>query len=170
MVKQMEGKTTYQERALRTLSQKVATHTVSAKRWESFRHLLFGISEMADDLKRDIFYGLGEPQPGYKMMPPMDTHEAYMYHAILGIISELGELYDSILMRDRLNTIEELGDLEWYLALARKAVSTTQDEVQEANINKLMKRFPEKFSEKDVVQRDLDAERDAISMVMNAQK
>jgi len=73
-------------------------------------------------------------------------------------------------MRDRLNTIEELGDLEWYLALARKAVSTTQDEVQEANINKLMKRFPDKFNENHVVHRDLDAERDAISMVMNAQK
>jgi len=119
---------------------------------------------MADDLKRDIFYGLGEPQPGYKMMPPMSTHEAYMYHAILGIISELGELYDSVLMGDRINTIEELGDLEWYLALARKAVSTTQDEVQEANIRKLMERFPDKFNEKDVVNRDLDAERGAIGM------
>jgi NTP pyrophosphatase (non-canonical NTP hydrolase) len=164
MVKQMEGKTTYQERALRTLSQKVATHTVSAKRWESFRHILFGISEMADDLKRDIFYGLGTPQPADKMMPPMSTDEAYMYHALLGIISELGELYDSVLMRDKLNTIEELGDLEWYLALARKAVATTQDEVQEANIRKLMERFPDKFNEKDVVNRDLDAERGAIGM------
>jgi NTP pyrophosphatase (non-canonical NTP hydrolase) len=164
MVKQMEGKTTYQERALRTLSQKVATHTVSAKRWESFRHILFGISEMADDLKRDIFYGLGTPQPADKMMPPMSTDEAYMYHALLGIISELGELYDSVLMRDKLNTIEELGDLEWYLALARNAVGTTQDEVQEANIRKLMERFPDKFNEKDVVNRDLDAERGAIGM------
>ena len=125
---------------------------------------------MADDLKRDIFYGLGTPQPADKMMPPMSTDEAYMYHALLGIISELGELYDSVLMRDKINTIEELGDLEWYLALARKAVSITQDEVQEANIKKLMERFPEKFNEKDVVNRDLDAERDAISMVMNAQK
>jgi NTP pyrophosphatase (non-canonical NTP hydrolase) len=164
MVKQMEGKTTYQERALRTLSQKVATHTVSAKRWESFRHILFGISEMADDLKRDIFYGLGTPQPADKMMPPMSTDEAYMYHALLGIISELGELYDSVLMRDKVNTIEELGDLEWYLALARNAVGTTQDEVQEANIRKLMERFPDKFNEKDVVNRDLDAERGAIGM------
>ena len=164
MVKQMEGKTTYQERALRTLSQKAATHTVSAKRWESFRHILFGISEMADDLKRDIFYGLGTPQPADKMMPPMSTDEAYMYHALLGIISELGELYDSVLMRDKLNTIEELGDLEWYLALARNAVGTTQDEVQEANIRKLMERFPDKFNEKDVVNRDLDAERGAIGM------
>jgi NTP pyrophosphatase (non-canonical NTP hydrolase) len=160
----MEGKTTYQERALRTLSQKVATHTVSAKRWESFRHILFGISEMADDLKRDIFYGLGTPQTADKMMPPMSTDEAYMYHALLGIISELGELYDSVLMRDKLNTIEELGDLEWYLALARNAVGTTQDEVQEANIRKLMERFPDKFNEKDVVNRDLDAERGAIGM------
>jgi NTP pyrophosphatase (non-canonical NTP hydrolase) len=94
----------------------------------------------------------------------MSTDEAYMYHALLGIISELGELYDSVLMRDKLNTIEELGDLEWYLALARKAVATTQDEVQEANIRKLMERFPDKFNEKDVVNRDLDAERGAIGM------
>ena len=165
----MEGKTTYQERALRTLSQKVATHTVTAKRWESFKHFLFGISEMADELKRDIFYGLGTPQPANKMMSPMSADEAYMCHALLGIISEVAELYDSFIMRDSLNTIEELGDLEWYLALARKAVGTTQEEVQESNINKLMKRFPEKFNEKDVVERDLDAERDAISMVMNAQ-
>ena len=119
---------------------------------------------MADDLKRDIFYGLGTPQPADKMMPPMSTDEAYMYHALLGIISELGELYDSVLMRDKLNTIEELGDLEWYLALARNAVGTTQDEVQEANIRKLMERFPDKFNEKDVVNRDLDAERGAIGM------
>ena len=166
----MEGKTTYQERALRTLSQKVATHTVTQKRWDSFERLLFAISEIADSLKRDIFYGLGTPQPANKMMTSMSADEAYMYHAMLGIISELGELYDSVLMRDRLNTIEELGDLEWYLALARKAVSITQDEVREANIKKLMERFPEKFNEKDVVNRDLDAERDAISMVMNAQK
>ena len=165
----MERNTTYQERALRTLSQKVATHNVTMSRWNAFKHMLYGMSEMADDLKRDIFYGLGSPT-SREMMVQMSANEAYMYHAILGIISELGELVDSISVLDHINTIEELGDLEWYLALARKAVGTTQDEVQEANIKKLIKRFPDKFNQKDVVERDLDAERDAISMVMNAQK
>jgi NTP pyrophosphatase (non-canonical NTP hydrolase) len=90
-------------------------------------------------------------------------------HAILGIMTELGEFADPFKKFifygkpiDRTNAIEELGDLLWYVAIAAAALHTTIAEVQRVNIEKLSKRYPEKFTEFLAVNRDLAAERETL--------
>jgi NTP pyrophosphatase (non-canonical NTP hydrolase) len=90
-------------------------------------------------------------------------------HAILGMMTELGEFSDPFKKFiyygkpiDRTNAIEELGDLLWYVAIAANALNTTISEVQRVNIEKLSKRYPEKFTEFLAVNRDLDAERETL--------
>lgn len=90
-------------------------------------------------------------------------------HGAIGCGTEAGELLDAVKRYifygkpiDRTNIIEELGDIEWYMAIIRDVLNVSQEEVQQLNISKLQKRFPEKFTEADAIDRDLQAERDAL--------
>lgn len=76
-----------------------------------------------------------------------------LLHAAIGIASEAGELLDAIKKAlfygnelDIENIIEELGDLEYYMAVARRFMFVTQNYVQEENIRKLRTRYGEEFS------------------------
>jgi hypothetical protein len=87
-------------------------------------------------------------------------------HALMGITTECGELMDQLKKHliygkplDDVNLFEEDGDLRWYLALLEFACGYTADAAQEANINKLKARYPEKFNEVDAMVRDLEKER-----------
>lgn len=42
--------------------------------------------------------------------------------------------------------IEELGDVAWYIALGCEVMGVSMEEVLEANINKLRRRYPDGFS------------------------
>ena len=90
----------------------------------------------------------------------------HLLHAVLGIVSEAGELADQLKRHvmyqqplDRTNVLEEIGDIEWYLALGARHMNSSLEKVREANIAKLQKRFPEKFTIERAVFRDTDAER-----------
>jgi NTP pyrophosphatase (non-canonical NTP hydrolase) len=87
-------------------------------------------------------------------------------HAAMGCVTEAGELMDAVKKAsiygkpvDRTNLIEEAGDMLWYLALLLDSQGITFNEVMDINIAKLKKRFPEKFTEYQSLNRDLDAER-----------
>ena len=89
-----------------------------------------------------------------------------LLHAAIGLATESGELLDMLKKHifygqplDYVNAKEELGDLNWYMALAMDAMGTTFDEVQRLNIEKLKARYPEKFDEDKAINRDLDKER-----------
>lgn len=89
-----------------------------------------------------------------------------LLHGAIGLATEAGELLDAVKRSlfyggqlDRTNLVEELGDLEWYMAVIRHAVGVEQDEVQRINIEKLKARYPEKFTSDDALQRDLARER-----------
>ena len=89
-----------------------------------------------------------------------------LLHGAIGLATESGELLDSLKRAlfygaalDRTNLIEELGDLEWYMAVIREAVGVTQEEVQRINIEKLQARYPAKFSTDHALNRDLKRER-----------
>lgn len=73
---------------------------------------------------------------------------AHLIHMALGMAGEAGELVDAIKKHaiyckplDSENIIEELGDLEWYMQGLRAALCITREEVLEANIKKLRKRY-----------------------------
>ena len=89
-----------------------------------------------------------------------------LLHGAIGLATESGELLDSLKRAlfygaalDRTNLIEELGDLEWYMAVIREAVGVSQEEVQRINIEKLKARYPAKFSQENALNRDLGRER-----------
>lgn len=89
-----------------------------------------------------------------------------LLHAALGLCTESSEFADGIKKHvfygkpiDRVNLIEELGDLAWYMSLAMNELDVTWEEVWETNIAKLEKRYPDKFTEEAANNRDLDGER-----------
>lgn len=74
-----------------------------------------------------------------------------LVHMALGIAGEAGELVDAVKRHtiynkplDVANVIEELGDLEWYMEGLRQRLAITREQVLEANIEKLQKRYAEK--------------------------
>ena len=73
----------------------------------------------------------------------------------LGLAGEAGEVADLIKKAlfhvknpmhsyelDREKLIKEMGDVYWYLEFLCASIGTTQEEVQQANIDKLNKRHP----------------------------
>lgn len=92
-----------------------------------------------------------------------------LLHAVLGSFGESAELLDALLISaegveplDIVNVAEEVGDSAWYLALAMAALDecgVSPERVLEANIAKLRRRYPEKFSLEASEHRNVEAER-----------
>jgi len=96
----------------------------------------------------------------------VEAHTLMILHALMGITTECGELMDQLKKHliyakplDLVNIMEEDGDLRWYLALLEFACNYTADQSQERNIEKLRARFPNKFTEFDALNRNLNIER-----------
>lgn len=95
-----------------------------------------------------------------------------MEHAIMGIVTEGGELMDDVKKAkiyhekiDKKHIIEEAGDVMWYLAILADSLGISFEEIWEANINKLKARYPKKYSDFEAVNRDLDKEKQALGNV-----
>ena len=92
---------------------------------------------------------------------------ARLIHATLGLASEVGELADMLKKHiiykrelDKINVLEESGDLSWYQALGLSAVKMTMEDALEKNIAKLKLRYPDnEFTLEAATKRDLAAER-----------
>ncbi len=102
--------------------------------------------------------------------PEMYAHmQSRLLHGMLGVCTEAGELQDVIKKHliygkpiDLTNVMEECGDVLWYLALILHATGFTMEEAMERNIAKLKARFPDGFTEEKALNRNLDAEADAL--------
>ena len=97
---------------------------------------------------------------------PVASLEHDLLHAAMGLVTESAELMDALKKRhaygrplDYTNLREEGGDLLWYIALLCRALDCTMEQVATMNIQKLAKRYPDKFTEHAALNRDLDAER-----------
>lgn len=96
--------------------------------------------------------------------------QARAIHGIIGLMTECGELADQYKRHifygkplDLTNLREELGDIDWYqCVLADTGGIEDILDCLRAVIAKLRKRFPDKFSEDKALNRDLDAERNAL--------
>ena len=114
-------------------------------------------------------------RPYQDIATSMDSSRLFpvrMNHALMGMAGEVGELATAIenwlqygRPLDVVNIKEELGDLLWYMALMCNASHISLEEVMEANIAKLQRRFPHKYSDHDAAEenRDRGAEREALS-------
>jgi len=73
-----------------------------------------------------------------------------LLHSLLGLATESGELLTTLKKHlfygvplDRENLLEELGDARWFFELILRTLGFTMEEVMDANIAKLKRRFPE---------------------------
>lgn len=83
-----------------------------------------------------------------------ETMEQGLFHASLGLAGEVGELCDAVKRHlvygqkaDIDNIIEELGDVAWYLAYFSEKVGVSLETVMRVNLEKLAKRYPERFTD-----------------------
>ena len=150
---------------------------------------LMRAGNMCDRLKRLIYYkaDINDVNERYdrqdkriqaivENVPPLldqpgqlSQKEMNLLHAALGIGSEAGELMEEVISSilenrevDAVNMKEEVGDLLWYLAVVCRDCGFTFEQAMETNIEKLAKRYPNKFTTTDAVNRDVEAEREIL--------
>lgn len=87
-------------------------------------------------------------KPGQAIVDTLTAADAHSLHMAVGISGEAGELLDAVKKAaiyrkpiDRANVVEELGDLEFYMQGLRQGLGITREEVLDANIQKLSKRY-----------------------------
>lgn len=93
----------------------------------------------------------------------LSTNEDILGHMVIGLSTEAGELLDAYKKHkfygrdlDEQNIKEEIGDLMWYLIQLCEEVGYSLDEAKIDNIQKLKKRYPDKF--KDIINRNVEKE------------
>ena len=89
-----------------------------------------------------------------------------IFHCIVGMQTELGELADAYKKHifygkelDITNVSEEIFDLLWYAVNLARIEKIDLVKGMQNNIAKLKVRFPEKFTEQNAIERNLEAER-----------
>lgn len=137
-----------------------------------------GLGQVLDEIKKVIFYGKSHSFAdrridsidieSFKGKLPWDE-TIDLLHAAVGKLTEASEFADSVMGHlfegkplDKTNLIEEIGDGFWYDAIAANALGVSFEEIQQINLAKLKKRYPEKFTEECANVRDLDAERQVL--------
>lgn len=127
-----------------------------------------------DVIKKALFYGR---HAGEGMYLPHE-HDIFVHrlhddgpqavrilHGIIGLATEAGELLEALAKSvegetlDRVNLVEECGDVQWYIAALLRVLHVEFDDVHRINIAKLRKRFPNKFTEYEANNRNIEAER-----------
>ena len=75
-----------------------------------------------------------------------------LINSVMGLCGEAGEAIDIVKKwmahgheLDREHLAKELGDIAWYLAEAATALDLSLDDILQANIEKLKKRYPQGF-------------------------
>lgn len=105
-----------------------------------------------------------------KIRERLDEKKIRILHAILGISTEAGELEDQLKKHlyygkdlDVINIEEEIGDLNWYMAILIDALGLNFEKILIKNIEKLKKRYGEKFSQEKAINRNLEDERKVLN-------
>jgi NTP pyrophosphatase (non-canonical NTP hydrolase) len=118
-----------------------------------------------DNIKSKLFYGKDKtkniPESFYENLDKLDLDDVddRLLHAILGISTESGELFEALLDdENRVDLLAESGDVEWFLQIIYRHFETNSDIVRNTNIQKLFKRYGDKFTQDAAIIRDLDSE------------
>jgi len=100
----------------------------------------------------------------------LDKDRAEAFHALLGLVTEVHEvvpiLLSYVLHGEELDIRalrDELGDLEYYKAILYRKFGIDEGTIRQANINKLAARYPGKFSSSHALNRNKDAEAEAMA-------
>jgi NTP pyrophosphatase (non-canonical NTP hydrolase) len=90
-------------------------------------------------------------------------------HMVLGVVTEAGELADIFKKNlaynkliDWVNVQEEIGDCMWYLAVMCKINGFNFEKILDITIDKLKIRYPDKYTDYNANNRNLEEERKAL--------
>ena len=109
--------------------------------------------------------GMFYPSPGNELYQRLDEDKADLVHGIVGAITEVGELAEMLAKHlrgaplDRVNAVEETGDITWYLSRILKWANVTFNQCFKLNIDKLHGRHGDTFNFFRDHNRDLGQER-----------
>ena len=91
--------------------------------------------------------------------PQLDKKDM-LINSVMGLCGESGEAIDIVKKwyahgheLDTEHFKKELGDIAWYLAEAATAIGVNLEDILEANIDKLRKRYPEGFEKERSINR-----------------
>ena len=83
---------------------------------------------------------------------PVLSRKDVLINSVMGLCGESGEAIDIVKKwlaqgheLDKAHLARELGDIAWYLAEAATALDIPLEEILQANLDKLKKRYPEGF-------------------------
>lgn len=83
---------------------------------------------------------------------PELSQKDILINSVMGLCGESGEAIDVVKKwlaqghdLDKAHLAKELGDIAWYLAEAATALDLPLEEILQANLDKLKKRYPEGF-------------------------
>ncbi len=138
------------DEAHRMLSKPDTSHAINTDWVSTGLHL-------AEDMPVDMHQALA-----YRTAPvsykPLTHKQFELVHAVLGLVTELGELADPIKKHviygkplDEVNIEEEAGDMDWYASLLLTAIHSFRSDIMSANIAKLKRRYPAGYSDQDAI-------------------
>ena len=88
-----------------------------------------------------------------RTLNPKLSKREVLINSVMGLCGESGEAIDIVKKwmahghdLDKEHLAKELGDIAWYLAEAATALDMNLEDIFQANIDKLQKRYPEGFS------------------------
>lgn len=143
-----------------------------------FRNMV-AVGEFLDEAKKCLFYNkplrsttiatLHKVEDKEISLRATNTTLIRLLHAAIGVATEAGELVEHLYNHlflgtplDQVHIEEELGDILWYVALACNALGIDIQKVMDMSIAKLRKRYPNKFTSYDALNRNLAIERDTL--------
>jgi len=130
-----------------------------------------------DKIKKGLYYGkhcnISTGDDGTVLNNSIvDNVDIDILHGVLGVFTESVEMIEAVLKTmehppthemyqkmDDVNMVEEIGDMEWYLAMLYRSLETYPEVAKQINIDKLRARYPGKFTTEDAINRDTDTER-----------
>ena len=130
-------------------------------------------SSNIDTLKKKIFYGkdvelFNEIDPFKKLVCETPKRQKVL-HAAIGMVTESIELLETVVNSlekdeefDLANIREEMFDSMWYFAILLREFNIDFENGLDNNIDKLKKRFGDKFSKYSALNRDLKSEREIL--------
>ncbi len=163
----------YQAEADKTCSIEWGAYKVDRNELVSLLQSMVETSQSLNLMKKLLFRGKTREELGF--LPVAENcsinglvrHEDIdLVHGVIGVLTEAGEaaeiLLDLICARraDRVNAVEECGDLRWYINRILRWANVTDEECERANIAKLHGRgFQFGFNKQADSNRDLQNER-----------
>ena len=94
---------------------------------------------------------------------PELTKKDVLINSVMGLCGESGEAIDIVKKwmaqgheLDKEHLTKELGDIAWYLAEAATALDLSLEDILQANLDKLKKRYPQGFDKNNSIHRKTD--------------